>query len=689
LKIYESKNIRNIGLYSHGGVGKTSLVEAMLYNAKIIDRLGSVDKGNTVCDYDPDEVERRMSISCSLAPFEWKDTKINILDTPGFMDFIGEVVSSLRVVDAGVLLLSAVAGVEVGTEFMWEKIEEKRLPRIIFINGMDKENSNFSQALEKAREFLSPDIMPIQLPIGSADTFKGVVDLINMKALIYSNGEVKVEAIPGDMTDEVESMRNELMEKISENDEELMEKYCEEGTLTDEELKTGLKKAFSQAGITPVICGSAIKNIGVGALVDLFIDIFPSAEIEGFKVTNSKGEEITLSGSPDGPLAALVFKTMADPFVGKLSYFRVYSGIFKPDCSVYNSRRQCEERITKIYFMRGKTQEIAEKVNPGDIGVTAKLQATTTGDTLCMKDNQIILDPIDFPKPVMIQSLKAKSKADEDKMTTSVTRLVEEDPTLHWERNKETRQLLLSGMGELHLTIIADRLKRKFGVNVELEKPLISYRETIKNETTAEGKHKKQSGGRGQFGHVFLKLSPLPKDQHFEFVNKIVGGTIPKEYISPVESGIKEAMANGVLAGYPVIDLRATLYDGSFHEVDSSEMAFKIAGSMALQQGVKNASPIILEPIMKVEVTTPEDFMGDVMGDLNSKRGRIQKMEDRLAGVKVVDAFVPLGEMFGYATTLRSMTQGRASYSMEFDHYEEVPGNVAQEIIQKRGKKTE
>jgi len=690
LKSFESKDIRNIGFYAHGGVGKTSLAEAMLYNAKLIERIGSIDKGNTVCDYDPDEIQRRMSISSAIAPLEWKGKKINIIDNPGFIDFVGDIIGSLRVVEAGFLLLSSVAGVEVGTEVMWHYLEEQHVPRVIFVNGMDKENANFDQALNKFKEILSEDIIPIYLPIGNAETFKGIVDLIKMKALIFSNGEYKEEEIPPDLKAKAEEIRVQLIEKIAENDEELMEKYFSEGELSEEELKRGFKKAFAECQITPVACGSAVKNIAVSSLMDMIVEIFPSP-LEGRPIKAKKpgGEEFDLHCSSEELLAAQVFKTMADPFVGKLSFFKVFSGVFSPDTIVYNSSKETEERITKIYYMCGKSQEVAGRINPGDIAVTAKLQVTTTGDTLCTKDNQIILESIVFPKPVMIQAIKAKTKADEDKLTTSLARLVEEDPTLHSERNHETRQLLISGMGESHLDIVASRLKRKFSVNVELQKPLISYRETIKSRATAEGKHKKQSGGRGQFGHVWLELIPLPKDKHFEFVNKIVGGVVPKNYIPAVEKGVVNTMAEGFVAGYPITNVQVTIYDGSYHTVDSSDIAFQLAARLAFRKGMEQANPILLEPIMNVEITVPSDYMGDVMGDLNSKRGRILGMEQAGKKNQIIKALVPHAEMLNYCIDLRSITQGRGRFSMDFSHYEEVPASLAEKVIEEARKAKE
>ncbi|MEQ8187964.1 MAG: elongation factor G [Candidatus Eremiobacterota bacterium] len=690
MKNFETKDIRNVGLYSHGGVGKTSLAEAMLYNAKVIDRLGSVDKGNTVCDFDPDEIQRKMSISSAIAPLEWKGKKINIIDTPGFIDFVGDVIGSLRVVDAGIVLLSAVAGVEVGTEIMWQLMEEHKIPRVILVNGMDKENANFDQSLDKFKELLSEDIIPLQLPIGASESFKGVVDLIKMKAFICSDGQCKEENIPADMKDRVDEIRVALVEKIAENDEELMDKYFSEGELSQEELQTGLRKAFVNCGITPVICASALKNMGVSLIMDLIVETFPTP-LEGRPIKGHKpsGEEVEVKCSPEASLSALVYKTMADPFVGKLSYFRVFSGVFNPDCTVYNSTKEKEERITKLYYATGKNQEVAGRIPPGDIAVTAKLQETVTGDTLCTKDNVIILEPIVFPKPVMIMALKAKTKADEDKLTTSLARLVEEDPTLTSERNQETRQLLLSGMGESHLNMVLSRLERKFSVNAELQKPLISYRETIKSRATAEGKHKKQSGGRGQFGHVWLELNPLPKDQHFEFVNKIVGGVVPKNYIPAVEKGVINTMAEGFLAGYPITNIQITIYDGSYHTVDSSDIAFQLAGRLALRKGMEQANPILLEPIMYLEVTVPSDYMGDVMGDLNSKRGRILGMEPAGKKNQVIKAHVPHGEMLNYCIDLRSITQGRGRFKMEFAHYEEVPAMLAEKVIEEAKKAKE
>jgi elongation factor G len=674
LKIYDTRFLRNIAVIGHGGSGKTSLVEAMLYNAGHTNRLGKVDEGNTVTDFAPEEIKRKISVNTTPAPCEWKDHKINLLDTPGYSDFFGEVIGALRVVDSVLVVVCAVSGVEVQTEIGWQEATKSNLPKIVFINKLDRENANFDNVLQQLRDTFGGNIIPVQIPIGSEAQFCGIVDVLTMKAFKYSPGEGKYqeEEVPEDLRETAEAAREALIEAAAEADDELLMKYLDGETLTEEEINLGLKKGFKERSFVPVLCGSALANIGIKHLLDFLVDVVPSpADL-------AEGKDLAQE-----PLAALVFKTMADPYVGKLNIFRVFSGVFKSDSVVYNANKEREEKIGQIFVMRGKQQEPVSEVKAGDIAAVAKLQVTSTGDTLCQKNNPVVLPGIEFPNPTLPVAIEPKSKGDEDKLSNALARILDEDPMLRLEKNTETRETILTGMGETHLDIVMERLHQKFGVEVVSRTPRVPYRETIRATVQSEGKYKKQTGGRGQYGHVWLTLEPLP-DQDFVFEEKIFGGAVPKQYIPAVEKGLREALNEGVLAGYPVTGVKITLFDGSYHIVDSSELAFKIAASMAFKKGMEQASPVLLEPIMNVEVTVPEQFMGDIIGDLNGKRGRILGMEPKEGGLQVIKAQVPLAEMYRYAIDLKSITQGRGSFKMEFSHYEEVPPRLAEEIIEKR-----
>lgn len=692
MKQYPIEKLRNIGLVAHGGAGKTSLVEALLYTSRAIDRLGRVEEGTTVSDYDPEEVKRTVSISASLAPVEWQDHKINFIDTPGYFDFVGEVRGALRVSDAAVIVTCAVSGVEVGTEKVWNYCNEYDIPRGFFINKLDRENANFQRTLSALRQTFGLNVAPVMLPIGSEATFSGVVDIVAMKAYRFSDNGRKAEEqpIPADLMDQVEEYRTSLVEVVAETDDELLMKYLDGEALTDEEVKLGVRQSIQTGKLVPVFCGSAAKNVGVQIMLDTIVSSFPSPAVSKSVtgVSPKTGAEETRNAKESEPFSALVWKTMADPYVGKLSLFRVYSGVFRSDSSVFNANKDQQERIGQLFVVRGKNQEPATQIVAGDIGAVAKLSVTSTGDTLTDKERPIQYRAISFPDPVMSLAAEAKAKGDEDKIGSGLARLLEEDPTLQVKRDTETHQLIISGMGDLHLDVITSKLAKKFGAEVNLVTPRVPYRETIRGTTKIEGKHKKQSGGKGQYGHVWLEMAPAEPGAGLVFEDKIFGGSVPRQYIPAVEKGVRETMEEGILAGYPVVDLVVGLTDGSYHNVDSSEMAFKIASSMALKKGFMQARPVILEPIMSVEVTVPEQYMGDIIGDLNKKRGKVLGMEPR-GSFQVVKALVPQSEMFRYATDLRSMTQGRASFTSVFSQYEEVPQNVAEQIIAESGKKEE
>lgn len=673
---YKTNQIRNVGLISHGGAGKTTLTEALLYNTKAIDRIGHVEDGTTVSDYDPAEISRQFSISTSIIPVEWKGKKINVLDTPGYFDFVGEVYSGIRAVDSTILVVCAASGVEVGTEKSFELLRNEKLPSLIYINKMDRENADFYKTLNQLREKFGNKIVPITLPIGNEDSFKGYVDLITMKAYVYENGKgAKEIEIPEDIEKNIDSFREELIEDIAENDESLMEKYFAGEELPVDDLKNVLKKGVETSDIYPVVCGSSLKNIAIDKLMDTILDILPSPdEINRYDII----EDV------DKPYSAFVFKTIADPFVGKLSIFRVLSGSISSDSTIYNSTRKTNEKIGQLYVLRGKKQVPVTKLVAGDIGACTKLQVTMTGDTLCDPAKPFMLEPIHFPEPELALAIEPKTKGDEEKISNGLQRLQEEDATFKVEKNKETGQVIVYGMGEQHIEVLSSRLQNKFGVECVLAEPIIPYRETIKGKSKVEGKHKKQTGGHGQYGHVWIEFEPC-KDEDFKFEDKIFGGAVPRQYIPAVEKGLRDCIKEGILAKYPVVNIKATLLDGSYHPVDSSEMAFKVAASLAFKKGMEQANPVLLEPIMHVEVTVPEEYMGDVIGDLNKRRGKILGMESN-EGLEIINAEVPQAEMLKYATDLRSLTQARGEFKMAFARYEEAPQQVAQKVIESRKK---
>ncbi len=677
---YGPENIRNAVLLSHSGAGKTSASEAMLFSAGAIKRLGKVDDGTTTSDYDPDEVKRQISISLSLLPCEWKGAKLNLIDTPGYSDFVGEVGAAMRVSEGAVIMVCAASGVEVGTEQVWGYCEQGTLPRLIFINKMDRENADFNKTVGQIQARFGSKCLPLQLPIGAQNTFEGIVNLLTMKA--YTGTEAKEAEVPSALQSQADSFREKLIEAAAEVDDKLIEKYLEGQELSQEELGEGLRQAVASGKVVPILTGSALKNVGIGLLMDAIHDYLPSAK-ERAVVTVSDSTQKTMEPSPDGPLAALVFKTSADPYVGKLTYFRVYNGAISSNSHVWNANRKGAERIGQLFVLRGKNQEPVPQIGAGDVGAVAKLTTTSTGDTLCTQAKPIKIAPIEFPEPVFSLAVHPKTKADVDKLGAALTRLVEEDPTIEVHRETGTNETIISGIGESQLEVAADRMQRKFGVGVKLEMPKVPYKETITAGAKAEYKHKKQTGGHGQYGHVLLKLEPLPRGSGHEFAGKIVGGAIPRNYIPAVEKGVNDAIQEGVLARYPVIDIKTTVYDGSFHPVDSSEICFKIAGAGALKKGLAEGQPILLEPIMNIEVTIPEDYTGDIIGDLNTKRARVQGMNPG-GGVNVIEAQVPQAEILRYSIDLKSITQGRGSYKASFSHYEEVPAHIAEKIIASR-----
>lgn len=677
MKRYSVEQIRNLVLLGHGGCGKTTLAEALLYSTKAVERFGKVDDGTSTMDYDPEEIKRKISIGTSIAPLEYRDTKVNILDTPGFFDFVGEVKGALRAADAAAIVVCAVSGVEVGTEKAWGYTEEQNLPRVIIVNKMDRENANFDGAVNALREKFGVSVIPVQVPIGSAEKFQGIVDVLKNKAYVFEGGKMVEKPVPADLAAKVDEYKSMLVESVAETDDELLTKYLDGQELTAEELLNGARRGTINGQLVPVIAVSSLKNIGITNLLDVFTEFLPSPVDRGEIAGVKEGEKRKPSDAE--PFSALVFKTMADPFVGKLTLFRVFSGVIKSDSQVFNSSKGKSERIGQLFIIKGKTQEPTTELGAGDIGGVAKLQEVYTGDTLCDKDKPIVFPAIEFPKPKLSLAVEPKAKGDEEKIGTGLSRLTEEDPTFQVVKDPVTHEFVASGMGELHIEVITSKLHKKFGVDVNLKAPKIAYKETIKGSTKVEGKHKKQSGGRGQYGHVWLELNPLPGGT-FEFVDKIFGGSVPQNYRPAVEKGVRETMEKGVLAGYPVVDVQVVLYDGSYHPVDSSEMAFKIAASLAFKKGFMEAKPVLLEPIYSVEVRTPEEYMGDIIGDLNKKRGKILGMEPD-GKYQIVRALAPQAELTKYAIDLRSMTQGRADFSISFDHYEEVPSHLAEVII--------
>ncbi len=678
---------RNIGIMAHIDAGKTTTTERILFYTGKTHKIGEVHEGAATMDWMEQEQERGITITSAATTCHWKGHRINIIDTPGHVDFTVEVERSLRVLDGSVAVFCAKGGVEPQSETVWRQADKYNVPRMAYVNKMDITGANFYNVVQMMKDRLGANAVPIQLPIGFEDSFEGMVDLIKMQAIVYGDKLGKDEEfveIPEDMKEKAEEYRQALVEAVAEADDDLMMKYLEGEEITEEELIAGIRKLTIACKMTPVCCGSSYKNKGVQPLLDAIVAFMPApTDIPHIKGINPEtGEEDERPSSDDEPFAALAFKIMTDPYVGKLAFFRVYSGTLDSGSYVYNSTKGKRERIGRILQMHANHRQEIDKVYAGDIAAAVGLKDTTTGDTLCDEKAPIILESMVFPDPVISVAVEPKTKADQEKMGIALQKLAEEDPTFRVRTDPETAQTIISGMGELHLDIIVDRLLREFHVSCTVGNPQVAYRETIRKSVKAEGKFVRQSGGKGQYGHCWLELTPLEPGAGFTFENKVVGGAIPKEYIGPVEAGVKEAMENGVVAGYPMVDIGVTVYDGSYHEVDSSEMAFKIAGSMGFRAGALKADPVILEPYMKVEVTVPEEYMGDVIGDLNSRRGRINSMEAR-NGAQVIDAFVPLSEMFGYATDLRSKTQGRGNYSMEVDHYEEVPKNIAEAIVAK------
>ena len=692
MKKYDSNDIRNVGLFSHAGAGKTTLSEALLYHSGLTSRKGKVEEGNTVSDWEPEEIKRGLTIDLSVLPLEWKGKKINLVDTPGYADFVGNVLGALRAVDSGLIPICGVSGVEVGVDRSWRYLEQNQLPVFIFINKMDREGANFDKVLEEIQKDLSPKATPLYIPIGKESTFKGLVDILAMKALYFQpdGKSFKEEAIPTDLQSRAQEIHDFLVENIAETNDELLNMYLEGQDIDLNLLKVTLREAIRQRKLFPVLCGSGLTDRGVTLVGDALSDFAPSPlDRPPFKGIHSKTKEETeRKCSEKEPFSAFVYKIISDPYVGKLALLRVFSGKLTSDARLYNATRDSEEKIGQLLTLRGKNQEPLTELGPGDMGAIAKISEIYLGDTLSEKDRPVVFAGLSYPEANYMATIKPLGRGDEDKISLAISRMLEEDPTVKERRDPDTKEDILYGLGDIHLDVLIEKMKRKFGVEVGLAIPKVPYKETIKGTTKIEGKYKRQSGGRGQYGHCWLELEPLPRGQGFEFVDKIVGGAIPRNYIPSVEKGVQEAMMEGVLAGYPVIDIRVTVYDGSFHPVDSSDMAFKIAGSMALKKGSQESNPVLLEPIMNLEITVPEEYMGDVIGDVNSRRGRILGMNPQ-DGSQVIKASVPLAEIFRYSVDIRSITQGRGSYKMTFSNYEEVPAQIAEGIIQKAKKEKE
>ncbi|WP_029687737.1 elongation factor G [Thermoanaerobacter sp. A7A] len=685
---YSLDKVRNIGIMAHIDAGKTTTTERILFYTGKVHKLGEVHEGTATMDWMVQEQERGITITSAATTCYWKGHKINIIDTPGHVDFTVEVERSLRILDGAVAVFSAKEGVEPQSETVWRQADKYHVPRIAYVNKMDIIGADFFNVIKMIKERLGANPVAIQIPIGKEDTFRGIVDLIKMEAIIYEDdlGTVMDETeIPEDLKDLAEEYREKLLEAVSEQDETILEKYLEGEEITEEEIHKALRKGTINGELVPVVCGSSYKNKGIQPMLDAIVRYLPSPidlpPVKGMALAT--GEEIERKADDSEPFSALAFKIMADPYVGKLAFFRVYSGTLNAGSYVLNSTKGKKERISRILQMHANHRQEMEAVYTGDIVAAVGLKDTTTGDTLCDENHPILLESMDFPEPVISVAIEPKTKAAQEKMTMALLKLAEEDPTFKTYTDQETGQTIIAGMGELHLEIIVDRLRREFNVDCNVGKPQVAYKETITKPVKIEGKFIRQSGGRGQYGHVWLEMEPAPRGEGYTFENRIVGGVIPKEYIPAVDAGVQEAMQNGVLGGYPVIDVKVALVDGSYHEVDSSDMAFKIAGSIAFKEGMKKANPVLLEPIMKVEVVVPEEYMGDIIGDINSRRGRVEGMEAR-AGAQVIRAFVPLAEMFGYATDLRSKTQGRGTYTMQFHHYEEVPKNITDQILEKK-----
>ena len=680
--------VRNIGIAAHIDAGKTTTSERILFFTGMSHKIGEVHDGAATMDWMEQEKERGITITSAATTAFWKGYQVNLIDTPGHVDFTIEVERSMRVLDGAVAVFCSVGGVQPQSETVWRQANKYHVPRIVFVNKMDRIGANFFRVEEQIRERLKANPVPIQIPIGAEDNFKGVVDLVRMKAYVWNDEKKPTdyveEEIPAEVKEKAEEYRAKLIEAVSETDDSLMEKFFAGEELTEEEIKKGIKAGCLRMTITPMLCGTAFKNKGIQPLLDAVVDYLPAPdEIAAINGVYEDGTEVTVESTGDGEFAALAFKIMTDPFVGQLTFIRVYRGSLESGSYAYNTVQDCKERIGRLLKMHSNKREEITELFAGEIGAVVGLKNTLTGDTLASEKDKVILERMDFPEPVISVAVEPKTKADQEKMAIALQKLAQEDPSFRVSTDEESGQTIISGMGELHLEIIVDRMLREFKVDAEVGQPQVAYRETIRKAVEQEYKYAKQSGGRGQYGHVFLRIEPLPAASGFEFVNDIKGGVVPKEYIPAVEKGCKEALQSGVLAGYPVEDVKVTLFDGSYHEVDSSEMAFKLAASMGFKEGARKAGAVILEPMMKVEVETPEEYMGDVIGDLNKRRGQVNSMDDR-NGIKIIAAYCPLAQMFGYSTDLRSMTQGRATYSMEFDHYEEVPKNVSEEIIKKR-----
>lgn len=678
---YGLDSIRNVVLLSHCGAGKTSVSEAMLFTAGAINRLGKVNDGTTTSDYDPGEVKRKISLNLTILPCQWAETKINLIDTPGYSDFVGEVKAAIRVSEGAIIVVCAASGVEVGSEQVWAYSGEANQSRLIFVNKMDRENADFYKTLEQVQSKFGAGCVPLQLPIGAHDDFQGVIDLLTMKS--YIGSPAKEGEIPESLQTQAESFREKLVEAVAEVDDKLLEKYLNGEKISLDELTDGLRQAVVSGKVVPVLVGSALQSIGITSLLDAIHSYLPSPEGREIAIIGDSDKQETIEPGRDAPLAALVFKTSADPYVGKLTYFRVYNGGIDSNSQVWNATRGGVERIGQLFILKGKTQEPVSQLGAGDIGAVAKLSLTKTGDTLSNQDHPVKIVPIIFPEPVFSGAVYPKTKADLDKLGAALSRLSEEDPTLQVHRDADTHETILSGLGETHLDVAAEKMMRKLGVGVELKPPQVPYKETVTISANAEYKHKKQTGGHGQFGHVLLEVAPLPRGSASEFVSKVVGGSIPKNYIPAVEKGVSEALLQGVLARYPVVDIKTTVYDGSFHPVDSSEICFKIAGAGAFKKGLSQGQPILLEPIMNVRVEIPESYTGDVIGDLNTKRARVQGMNPE-GGINIIEAQVPLAEILRYTIDLKTITQGRGSYHAEFSHYEATPSHITQKIVAQR-----
>jgi elongation factor G len=683
MNVHEARTIRNVVLVGHSGAGKTTLTEAILFAAGALTRMGSVEDGNTVSDHDAEEIRRGISVSLSLAPFEWTGVKINLMDAPGYADFVGDVRGALRAADACLFVVSAVDGVEVQTEVVWEMAAEAGLPRAIFVNKLDRERASFDRTLDELQKAFGTQVAPLQLPIGEEHEFAGVMDLLSRRAYRYEGGSaVGTEGDwPEDLAAKAEPYREKLQDAVAEADDSLLEKYLESGELSSEELVTGVKAGLAEAKFVPVLVGAAAKSAGADRLASFIAEAFPSPLERPPMTATGKAGERELPPDPSGALAALVFKTVSDPYVGRINLFRVASGKVRPDSSVFNAAKNTEERVGQLFTLRGKDHENVAEVPAGDIGAVAKLAHTTTGDTLSAKADPLTLPGIEWPEPLLAVAIEPKTKGDEDKLSTAITRIQEDDPTLRVDRSAETHETVMYGMGEAHVDTMVERMKRKFGVDVVTHPAKVPYKETIKGKVQALGRHVKQSGGHGQYAIANIEVEPLPRGSGFEYVDKIFGGAVPSQFIPSVEKGIVKTMADGVVTTNPMVDIRVTLYDGKFHTVDSSDMAFQIAGSLALRDAVSKAGVALLEPIMQVEVLVPESMTGDIIGDLNSKRGRIQGMETTGSGKQRIRALVPQAEMTRYAIDLRSMTGGRGAFTMTFDHYEEVPSHIAEKVI--------